>query len=1167
MGEQAGEQQKSPETASGAPDTPSASSTLSAPSPSSPSSPSSPPSPTAAPERAQAQRIKEVGGFELLSKIGQGGMGAVFLARQKSLDRVVALKILPPSVAKDATFIERFQREARASAKLNHPNIVQGIDVGRDEAAGLWYFAMEYVDGPNLRQVLKEQKVIPEERALTIAREMAGALECAARNGIVHRDIKPDNILLTKQGQAKLADLGLAKQMSSDDPSVTQSGQSVGTPFYMAPEQARGASGEIDIRTDIYALGATLFHLVTGQTPFNGDTSAVIMTKQITEPAPRANRVNPAVSEACTRLILRMMQKKREQRFQTPQELVAQIEKVLRHEEMPEPQRPALAPRTAVRRAEPAPEKRSAAKPLLSAAALAVVVVLAALLLRGKPQKAAVGPAAPPAGTEASSAGRSRSAVSEGQPKTERPAVKAPLAVAETKTGPAALPAPAAAARPTGPAGGPEARTAPQPPPATVPALEDTRETFAQHLVDDLQAEEKGGKIPLGELRYRYEQIARNHGQTKAGKEAAEKLKTLPEPPPEPYRPPVLAFSLDRATLGKEDEKVTVSDLSGGKKTGVAAGAKSVPGIVGEALHFDGKESCVTVSAPPKLGPALTVAVWVNYDNVPEERWNNAIICQDNGEGARVFQLSTRDGKFCWFRFRTGANACGKDPIEAKRWYHVAAVYDSMRHEHRLYVDGALCDQAAGSLMPSDTEPIVIGRCGTSERPMFFAGSIDEVAIWSQALPETKIRELYETSKKGLSYCQPGAAAAQAAAGEQPAPKPEAPAGAATPAAGAAVPPADTSVRDSKAEELFAGVFKECAPALVQGRFSDALTLLERKAGDHALADAREWLKQEKSDLEAVRNLRRQAVEALCKMAGKTVTLNKPGLSGRIKDDPKHENVTLQVSDGPLLTVHSDQLPPQDVDLYAPHLPEKGEDERLRGVLFLAAGDAKTAKDFFTKARKDGAGAAFEPQRDWVLALETAEMEVAARKAWEDAERSFAVPAFWPAAEASYAAFQQKYGKTRTFARNAGTLKQHLETIESSKKPKITFIAEDSMKLFEVGHREMQFPIQEADDATGPFQNKAVYFRQMGATAVNVFYEVHSGRAFRQLRWKGAAMERMVIEIQDLKGKVLDRGGPYEGGNKWAEYTMDFEQPRKEFRIRFCNHVSTWYLIAELELK
>ena len=273
--------------------------------------------------------LKELGGFELIEKVGQGGMGSVFKARQKSLDRIVALKVLPNSIAKNTTFIDRFQREARASAKLSHPNVVQGIDVGCDSATGLWYFAMEFIDGPNMRQTLKEQKVISERRALEIVRDVARALEAIAAAGIVHRDIKPDNILITRNGIVKLADLGLATQANVEDPTLTQSGQTIGTPYYMAPEQVRGLKDKIDIRSDIYALGATLFHLVTGQRPFSGNTNAEIMSKHLTDPAPKASDINPDVSPACTKLILRMMAKTIEQRVQTPKELLDLIEQAL----------------------------------------------------------------------------------------------------------------------------------------------------------------------------------------------------------------------------------------------------------------------------------------------------------------------------------------------------------------------------------------------------------------------------------------------------------------------------------------------------------------------------------------------------------------------------------------------------------------------------------------------------------------------------------------------------------------------------------------------------------------------------------------------------------------------------------------------------------------------
>ncbi|GMV82020.1 MAG: hypothetical protein AMXMBFR7_32040 [Planctomycetota bacterium] len=262
-------------------------------------------------------RPRILAGFEVLEKIGQGNMGAVFKARQISMDREVALKILPPKVAQDPGFIERFLREARASGQLNHPNIVQGIDAGFDKPSGLYYFAMEYIDGPSLKTVLKEKGKLPESEVRKIAQEMGEALKTAEAQGLVHRDIKPDNILLTTRGAAKLADLGLAKKIEGEgeeEAELTQAGKAVGTPFYMAPEQIRGQNDQIDIRTDFYALGATLFHLVTGEAPFKGGTAAEIMAKHLTEKIPLAHQCAEGVSEPFSRLLSEMMQKEKSKR-------------------------------------------------------------------------------------------------------------------------------------------------------------------------------------------------------------------------------------------------------------------------------------------------------------------------------------------------------------------------------------------------------------------------------------------------------------------------------------------------------------------------------------------------------------------------------------------------------------------------------------------------------------------------------------------------------------------------------------------------------------------------------------------------------------------------------------------------------------------------------------
>ncbi|MBI3830080.1 MAG: serine/threonine protein kinase [Planctomycetes bacterium] len=294
-----------------------------------------PTAPVAGPDRgpraSHAKLSKRIGAYEVTAILGKGGMGTVFLAKQEGLDRVVALKVLSTAISNDRVFIERFQFEARASAQLNHPNIVQGIDVGRDAPTGFYYFAMEYVNGPSLKQVLAEQHEIPERRALEIVRDIARGLDCAARHGIVHRDIKPDNILLAPAGEAKLTDLGLARSVNIEK-GVTHSGETVGTPFYMAPEQIMGQADRIDIRTDIYSLGATLYHLVVGKPPYEGEAAAVIMTKHLKEKAPNAQKDAPGVSEACSKLIARMMAKEPLQRFQTPNELLEAIEKILGRE-------------------------------------------------------------------------------------------------------------------------------------------------------------------------------------------------------------------------------------------------------------------------------------------------------------------------------------------------------------------------------------------------------------------------------------------------------------------------------------------------------------------------------------------------------------------------------------------------------------------------------------------------------------------------------------------------------------------------------------------------------------------------------------------------------------------------------------------------------------------
>ena len=265
--------------------------------------------------------------FELITKLGEGGMGAVYKARQVSLDRIVALKILAKRLAGDNSFVTRFLREARATAKLNHPNIVSGIAVG--SADGYHYFAMEFIEGETLNKRLKTSGAIPEAEALRIGAAVASALAHAHSLGIIHRDVKPDNIMMMSDGTPKLADLGLAKgNESEEDASLTQAGTALGTPHYIAPEQAAGEA-DIDGRADTYALGCTLYHLATGQTPFQAPTTAVLMMKHMTEKMPHPQSLKPQLSDGFCLILSRMVARDRADRYADLKAAAADMETLI----------------------------------------------------------------------------------------------------------------------------------------------------------------------------------------------------------------------------------------------------------------------------------------------------------------------------------------------------------------------------------------------------------------------------------------------------------------------------------------------------------------------------------------------------------------------------------------------------------------------------------------------------------------------------------------------------------------------------------------------------------------------------------------------------------------------------------------------------------------------
>lgn len=254
-------------------------------------------------------------------KIGAGGMGTVYEGLQVKLDRKVAVKVLADRLSSDPEFLERFEREARAAAVINHPNLVQVFDFG--ESDGLHYSVMEYIEGENLVERLKRTGKLPVAEALEIVAAVAEALKSAWSKQIIHRDIKPENILITHEGRVKLADLGLAKILSEES-SMTMTGMGLGSPHYMAPEQAEDAK-YVDLRTDIYSLGVTLLTLMTGKKPFKGNSPYALIKAHAEQPVPTGSDLGTELPEGVDLMISRMSAKRIEDRYQDYDELLEDV--------------------------------------------------------------------------------------------------------------------------------------------------------------------------------------------------------------------------------------------------------------------------------------------------------------------------------------------------------------------------------------------------------------------------------------------------------------------------------------------------------------------------------------------------------------------------------------------------------------------------------------------------------------------------------------------------------------------------------------------------------------------------------------------------------------------------------------------------------------------------
>jgi uncharacterized RDD family membrane protein YckC/predicted Ser/Thr protein kinase len=267
---------------------------------------------------------KQLKHFEIISQIGKGGMGTVYLARDASLDREVALKVLSPLLTRDETMVERFLREARAQAHINHLNITQIYFIGEEQDCH--FFAMELLEGKTLAEVLEEKGALPWEEALSYLQQAATGLAAAYERGVVHHDVKPSNLILTKDGTIKIADFGLAKRIERDS-RITGTGIITGTPAYMSPEQGRG--GHTDHRSDIYSLGASLFHLIAGRPPLEGDSPVGTIVQQITTVPPKLSEVEPSTPRRVSEFVARCLEKDPQKRYQSYDKLLRAIEECM----------------------------------------------------------------------------------------------------------------------------------------------------------------------------------------------------------------------------------------------------------------------------------------------------------------------------------------------------------------------------------------------------------------------------------------------------------------------------------------------------------------------------------------------------------------------------------------------------------------------------------------------------------------------------------------------------------------------------------------------------------------------------------------------------------------------------------------------------------------------
>ena len=424
---------------------------------------------------------RRLGNYDIVEEIGRGGMAVVYRAHQRSLNRHVAIKVLAPQLSFDQQFVERFQREARAAAKLQHPNIVVIHDVAHEQ--GIYFLVMELLEGRTLKQLIEERGSLSPERAARIVEQVANALDYAHRQGFVHRDIKPANIFVGKEDHTTLADFGIAKA-ASETQHLTRTGMLIGTPEYMSPEQAEG--GTVDYRTDLYALGVVLYQMLAGRLPFKSTTPHATLHAVIYEPPPPLRQLRPNLSPAVESVVMKSIVKKPAQRYQAGREMVAALKAALAGQTTGAiavaPPRPMTPP---PRADAPPTRRRSPVVWIVGALVLVLVLLMAAvfLLLNGSTDDEDSTPVATVIVVHETSTPAESSTVTETAP-TQDPASTATGVNTNTPT-PTALPPSATPIPPTDtkspPTDTPEPPTDTPPPTAPAPSAQFGRLAFSSN--------------------------------------------------------------------------------------------------------------------------------------------------------------------------------------------------------------------------------------------------------------------------------------------------------------------------------------------------------------------------------------------------------------------------------------------------------------------------------------------------------------------------------------------------------------------------------------------------------------------------------------------------------------------------------------------------------------